>query len=67
MHLSDYLNSTDGDRVTASDLARMLGVSHSTISRLANKKAEPSADMLRKLHKATSGKVTPDDMLGVGA
>ncbi len=67
MHLSDYLRPVDGDAVPASVLARKMGVSHTTVIRLANGLMNPSADMLLKLYEATDGQVTPNDMLGVVA
>ena len=65
MHLRDYLRPADGHRITATDLANRMGVSHTTVIRWADGTISPSAAALVALHKATDGKVTPNDMLNV--
>ena len=64
MHLSDYLKPKEGEPIPASVLARRMGVSHSTILRLADGKMRASANMLARLRDATDGQVTPNDMIG---
>ena len=60
MRLAEYLGQPG---ITASALARVVGVSHSTIGRWADGSIEPSLSGMRKLHEATGGKVTPNDFL----
>lgn len=43
-------------------LAEMLGVAHSTVSRLEARKVEPSASLIRKIQKVTEGQVMPNDL-----
>ena len=60
MKLRTYL---DRPGVTASGLARKVGVAHSTILRLADETQQPTMETLRRLHAATEGEVTPNDFL----
>ena len=60
MTLSDYLKQPD---VTATGVARQIGVSHSTVLRWADGSIQPPMDRLRKLNEVTAGQVTPNDFL----
>lgn len=60
MTLSQYL-SLPG--VTASGLARAMGVSHTTILRWADGTISPDVERLRKLHEVTDQQVSPNDWL----
>jgi DNA-binding transcriptional regulator YiaG len=42
-----------------------MGVSHTTVLRWADGTITPTGDALLRLHAATGGLVTPNDMLGV--
>ncbi len=67
MHLRDYLKPKDGKRIPASVLAEEIGVAHTTVLRWADGTIQPGAEALRKIHAATGGAVTPNDMLGLDA
>lgn len=58
MKLADYLET---EKVTASHLASLLGVSVSTVTRLANGSREPGIVLMRKIATATNNLVMPND------
>jgi len=60
MKLDDYLRSK---RVTNDDFAVVLGYDRSTVSRLRRRLLEPSAEMARRIYRATDGLVTPNDLI----
>ena len=60
MTLCEYLEQP---AVTASNLARRVGVAHTTILRWANGSICPNSQRLNRLHEATDGKVAPNDFL----
>lgn len=60
MTLAEYLK---GSRGAALALARALGVSHSTVSRWASGKMEPSLTTCARIETATGGKVKVRDMV----
>lgn len=49
--------------LSLAEMGRMLGVSHTTISRIEAGRALPSSPFLVRLAKVTGGQVTPNDML----
>lgn len=59
MKLIDYRNEND---LSASELARSIGVSHTTILRLEQYKIAPSQKLVAAIVKATGGKVMPNDL-----
>jgi transcriptional regulator with XRE-family HTH domain len=64
MTLSEYLGLPGH---TATELAKQLGVSVSTITRAARGEIMPSRDLLRSIHDHTQGRVTPNDFVGIAA
>lgn len=62
MTLADYIAASRG---TASDLARKLGVSPSTVSRWAHGKMAPPLAMAARIERATDGAVTVRDLMPV--
>lgn len=60
MTLDQYLSLPDK---TAAKLAEAAGTTGATITRLLYGDAQPSADMVRAIVKATDGAVTADDLL----
>ena len=54
MKLEHWLSKND---VQASDFAREVGISPSTVTRLINGERRPSGRMLQKIYLATKGKV----------
>lgn len=60
MTLADYLASTRG---AASELARKLGVSHSTVARWASGAMEPSLVTCARIERHTGGKVKVRDLV----
>jgi DNA-binding transcriptional regulator YdaS (Cro superfamily) len=60
MKLSEYIAQRRG---TAADLARSVGVNHSTILRWASGAHAPSLKMCAALDRATGGAVTAADFL----
>ena len=60
MTLAEYIQTNRG---AAADLARALGVSHSTVSRWAAGHTEPSLGMLRAIERATDGAVTVAELV----
>lgn len=59
MKLAEYLKP----RGATSELARKLGVEHSTVSRWAAGKMEPSLSMCAQIERATGGAVTVRDLI----
>lgn len=59
MELFDYRTA---EKLTAFELGRRLGVSHSTVSRLERKKVAPSRKLVETIVRITGGKVTPNDL-----
>jgi transcriptional regulator with XRE-family HTH domain len=49
--------------LTVEALARQLGISKSSLSRIENGKQNPSLSLLRRINKITAGKVTANDFL----
>ena len=47
-------------------VARRLGVSPSTLSRLLKGERSASASLMRRVFELTEGQVTPTDLVGVG-
>jgi DNA-binding transcriptional regulator YdaS (Cro superfamily) len=60
MTLAEYFSMTRGG---ASALARKLGVSHSTVSRWASGKMEPSLATCARIEQHTGGKVRVRDLV----
>lgn len=52
--------------LSLAEMGRMLGVSHTTISRIEAGRALPSSPFLVRLAAVTRGQVTPNDMLLAG-
>ena len=50
---------------TQRSVARRLGVSPSTLSRLLKGERSPSASLMRRVYELTEGKVTPTDLVGL--
>ena len=48
-------------------VARRLGVSPSTLSRLLKGERSPSASLMRRVYELTRGEVTPMDLVGLCA
>lgn len=63
MTLADYLKQPGR---SATILATELGVAVSTITRAADGTSVPSRELMRGIHTATEGAVTPNDFFGVG-
>ena len=51
--------------VTQRAVARQLGVSPSTLSRLLKGERSPSASLMRRVYELTRGEVTPMDLVGL--
>ena len=49
--------------LTLQAMASLVGIDASNLSRIETGKQPPSADLLIKVAEATSGEVTPNDML----
>lgn len=64
MTLATYLKLPG---VTATALARHLGVAHSTVLRWADGSTQPGTERLRRLYDVTDGAVTPNDFLAPDA
>lgn len=60
MKLADYLKS---ENVRATHLAARLGVSVSTVTRIAGGNRGPSLKLMRRIAEATNNQVRPDDFL----
>jgi DNA-binding transcriptional regulator YdaS (Cro superfamily) len=60
MTLAEYLETTRG---AASDLARKLGVSHTTVARWAAGKMEPSLTTCARIEQHTAGRVRVGDLI----
>jgi DNA-binding transcriptional regulator YdaS (Cro superfamily) len=60
MTLAEYIETTRG---AASDLARKLGVSHTTVARWAAGKMEPGLTTCARIEEHTAGKVTVGDLV----
>ena len=60
MTLSDWLKSSD---MRACDLAKAVGTTEATISRLKNGRSQPSFDLARRIAEATGGAVTANDFM----
>ena len=60
MKLSDWLKSSDK---RACDLARAVGTTEATISRLKHGHSQPSFDLARRIAEATGGAVTANDFM----
>ncbi len=58
MKLRAYL---DQKRLKLREFAAMTGLTASTISRLAAGKQAPSLDVAERIHRATNGRVKPED------
>lgn len=63
MTLSEYIAQKRG---TAADLARTLGVQHSTVVRWADGTYAPSLAMCQRIATATNGAVTVSDFMPTG-
>ena len=61
MTLEEYLASHDQKPFA---FAAEIGVPASTITRLLKGERSPRLDLIRKIHAATSGKVTANDFMG---
>lgn len=64
MKLSDYRAAK---KLTTIEMGRLLGVSHSTISRLESHKVAPSRGLVEAIVKVTAGEVTPNDLFDTRA
>lgn len=62
MDLATYQRET-GE--TEAQLAERLGIAQATVNHLKRRTGRPSADLMKRIHDATDGKVTPNDLLGV--
>jgi len=60
MRLSEWLKSSD---MRACDLARAVGTTEATISRLKHGRSQPSFDLARRIAEATEGAVTANDFM----
>ena len=60
MQLDNYMRVM---RLTDADLAELVGVDRSTVSRVRRGKTRPSWDLIRKIRTASEGLVTADDFL----
>ncbi len=60
MKLSAWMTKTE---TTATALAEKVGVSHTTIGRIARGEMEPRPDTRRRIVKATGGEVTEIELL----
>ena len=49
--------------LTLDALAKRVGVSTSTLSRVETGALMPSSDFVRRIHDATGGEITPNDLL----
>ena len=63
MPLAEWIR---GKGRTQRAVARQLGVSPSTLSRLLKGERSPSASLMRRVFELTEGQVTPSDLVGVG-
>lgn len=52
-------------RGEATQLARRMGVSVSTVTRIARGETDPSAAMIKRICEATGGKVQPNDFFDI--
>lgn len=60
MHLADYM-STNG--LGDEDVAKEIGRSRATVSRIRRRKVRPDWDTIRAIEKFTKGKVTANDFV----
>lgn len=60
MKLSEWLKSSE---MRACDLARAVGTTEATISRLKHGNSQPSIDLARRISEATGGAVTANDFM----
>ena len=60
MMLSDYLRENN---LTLAEFAERVSVVHTTVMRWANGTLFPSAAAMRRIHAATDGQVTANDLL----
>lgn len=59
MGLKDYRKANS---LSAAEMGRLLGVTHSTILRWEDGKMSPSAHFIRKINEVTRGAVTANDL-----
>ncbi len=60
MTLADYLTTQN---LTPTEFARRSELPPSTVTRLLAGDRSPRLDLLKRIHKATAGQVTPNDFL----
>jgi transcriptional regulator with XRE-family HTH domain len=60
MNLTAYLEASS---LSPSKFAESIGVPASTITRILSGEREPGLGLLKKIHAATNGAVTPNDFL----
>lgn len=60
MKLRDYLELT---KQKPSDFATKMGVAHNTVLRWLSKSRTPTPAQMRAIYEATSGVVTPNDLV----
>lgn len=62
MRLDEFLTS---NRLTLHEFAREIGVDAATVHRIKEGRVAPHRKTLERIHQATGGAVTPNDILGL--
>ncbi|MEP1637260.1 hypothetical protein [Ascidiaceihabitans sp.] len=62
MKLNDFLATND---ISMGAFAKTVGTTTATISRIADGIVVPRKALMKRIHKATEGLVTPNDLVGL--
>ncbi len=63
MDIADFLNES---KTTHAAFARKLGITRQAVGRYTKGKRIPGRETMRAIHRATGGRVMPNDFYGLG-